>query len=183
MKKNDWVSFKSKGVDQKGIVQSVGKDGSVKVGYGWKGNQYFIVKAPAKFFTPTEAPILDGGTGFLTKWSFKGYKEVMGHDGYMFNVTICKNGKKAFAIVDDGNGGCISYEGLGKPCYTEINEFIKEANELWQKFSVDKKESNHEQVVDWMLNIFKLPITIETKVAEWDAFCAEMKDKYPPKAE
>jgi hypothetical protein len=179
MKKTDWVTFKSKGVDQKGIVQSIGKDGLVKVAYGWNKTNYFIVKAPERFFTITEAPVLDGGSGFLTKWSFKGLKQMQGHDGYMMNVTIYKNGKKAFAVVDDGNGGGLSYEGLGKPCYTEINEFTKEANELWQKFSVDKKSGQVDQMVDWLLNINTNPIAIEAKVAEWDAFCAEMAIKYP----
>lgn len=103
MKKGQWVEFQGKTGITKGIVISGGAQ--LTVGHSHKGNTYKQVKAPARYFKPTDAPNLDI-SGIMDAYSLKGYKSAGGDETERFEASLYVNGKRMAIISNNGCGGC-----------------------------------------------------------------------------
>jgi hypothetical protein len=67
------------------------------------------------------------------KYELKGLKTFRGIEGNGYNVSVYRNGEKAFMVIEDGSGGCCHFEGDRK----EIEEF--------KKYAKEKDPSGYEQ--------------------------------------
>lgn len=52
-------------------------------------------------------------------YTVTGVKSFRGREGYGFNATLHRDGRKVAHVIDDGNGGCYRYEWLGKDLATQ----------------------------------------------------------------
>lgn len=51
-------------------------------------------------------------------YSVTGIKSFRGREGYGFNATLHRDGRKVAFVIDEANGGCFRYEWLGKDAAT-----------------------------------------------------------------
>jgi hypothetical protein len=51
-------------------------------------------------------------------YSVTGIKSFRGREGYGFNATLHRDGRKVAFVIDEANGGCFRYEWLGKDVAT-----------------------------------------------------------------
>jgi hypothetical protein len=171
IKKGNWVTFKlSNGEVKLGLVIKGGK--TLKVNYDFTVENCKQVTTDPRYFTLSEAPTLDGDSGFLDKWEVKGYKEIQGHDGMAWNVTLYRNGKKAVTVVDDSWGGGNQYHDIIKGA---TEEFTADAKELWGKHSVEEESkfsSTLDCFMDWMIQCINTPISIEAYTEDFDKVMA-----------
>jgi len=58
-------------------------------------------------------------------YSIKGLKSFQGMEGDGFNATLLKDGRKICFVIDEGNGGCLHYEGISDADLKMLKEYVE----------------------------------------------------------
>lgn len=63
-------------------------------------------------------------------YEVKGVKSFIGLEGYGFNATLYRDGKKVAFVIDDANGGCYNFDFVSNEAENEFNAYIKTLPEI-----------------------------------------------------
>jgi len=123
----------------------------------------------AKWFRHSEHPLPKDAPSAMDKYSIKGYKEIEGHgDSPTFSATICKDGKPILTVMNDGWGGCNSYQTLNyheRTVETE-DQFSSDVKSWMKQFNCDSIEPE-DMWVEWFQYSRPYGVTAETYLGEF----------------
>lgn len=61
----------------------------------------------------------------MSVYEVKGVKSFVGMEGYGFNATLYKDGKKVAFVIDDANGGCYNFQFESAELEKEFFAYVK----------------------------------------------------------
>jgi hypothetical protein len=141
-------------------------------------------------------------------YSVKGFKEQRGTEGYAYNATLYRDGKKIAFVINEGNGGESHFDWmdrqapkvdilrhihrhgeqdepfayLGTP---EEKSFVELADSQTYTFGDHTGRKNADILMEDLIEIFKMKRTCKTQtvfrlVSDGDASFQEIKEKFTP---
>jgi len=91
-------------------------------------------------------------------FAVKGYKQMMGTDGYMFECSLYVGGKRTARISNGGYGGCNDVTIIDKEAYLKFDKFVSSLGVYQPDSEFSKKygalDYNDELFVEDLINDF-----------------------------